>query len=73
MLDLLWEISHTGNSWQGTLRSDRSVVVSANNGEKLARLLGGLTIGLLTQAAGCRDLLGCELRSEGVVRPLRRS
>lgn len=63
MLDLLWEISQSENSWHGTLRSDRSVIVSASNGEKLARLLNGLTVSLLTQAPpDCRDLSGAELR-----------
>lgn len=66
MLDLLWEISHSENSWHGTLRSDRSVIVSADNGEKLARLLNGLTVSLLTQAPGeCRDLSDVDSAATG--------
>lgn len=48
MLELLWKIRRVGDTWSGTLRNDKSVVVSADDGDKLDRLLRSLTIGLLS-------------------------
>jgi hypothetical protein len=48
LLDLLWKIRYARGMWSGTLRNDPSIVVSADNGEKLNRLLRGLTIALLS-------------------------
>jgi hypothetical protein len=48
VLDLLWKIGLVKGKWTGTLRNDPSVVVSADSGDKLDRLLRGLTIALLS-------------------------
>jgi hypothetical protein len=51
LLDLLWKIRHVKGTWSGTLRDDPSVVVTADDGDKLNRLLRGLTIGVLSAPA----------------------
>jgi hypothetical protein len=58
LLDLLWKIRHAKGTWSGTLRDDPSVVVTADDGDKLNRLLRGLTIGLLSAQAEGAGLSG---------------
>ena len=47
VLDLIWKIDYARGAWSGTLRNDPSVVVTARNGDELARLTSDLTLAIL--------------------------
>jgi hypothetical protein len=48
VLDLIWKIGFTRGKWSATLRTDRSVVVTAADGDKLRQLLRYCTIAIMT-------------------------
>jgi hypothetical protein len=47
VLDLIWKIDSGGDRWSATLRTDRCVVVTAADGDELARRTRDLTLAIL--------------------------